>query len=224
MANPYFRNLPDFEYVNRTTDGRNISDYTTVKNLFKKGKLREDIFQDLAFFDRYIIKGDDRPDNVAFELYGDETLDWVVLLANNILNVHDEWPMPQTVFDEYLLSKYGDYDTIFSEVHHYKSIEVKNSFGTVIFPAGLEIDQNQTVSYYDILTQSYVDVTNMAEEVTNYVYEEDLNNKKREIFILKSQYLGIVVDDLEEMMEYRKGSTQYVSGTLKRAQNIRLYE
>ena len=91
MANPYFRNLPDFEYVNRTTDGRNISDYTTVKNFFKKGKLREDIFQNITFFDKYYIRGNDRPDNVANEIYGDPTLDWIVLTSNNILNIQSEW-------------------------------------------------------------------------------------------------------------------------------------
>ena len=60
--------------------------------------------------------------------------------------------------------------------------------------------------------------------ITNYQYEEKLNNEKREIFVLKPRYLNIVVDDLEEMMEYKKGSTQYVNGTLKRAQNIRLFQ
>ena len=59
--------------------------------------------------------------------------------------------------------------------------------------------------------------------ITNYQYEEKLNNAKREIFVLKPRYLNIVVDDLEEMMEYKKGSTQYVNETLKRAQNSRLF-
>ena len=73
MANPYFRNLPDFEYVNTTSDGRSISDYVTVKNLFKKGKLREDLTTESTFFEKYTVTGNDRPDNVAFEVYGDST-------------------------------------------------------------------------------------------------------------------------------------------------------
>ena len=55
MAYPYFRNLSEFDYVNRTEGGKNSGDYTRVKNLFKKGVLREDIFQDLSFFTKYII-------------------------------------------------------------------------------------------------------------------------------------------------------------------------
>ena len=87
MSNPYFRNLPEFEYVNRTKDGRNEGDYSVVKNFFKRGKLREDIFQDLTFFTKFTVEGDDRPDIVATKVYDDPTLDWVVLMANNIVNV-----------------------------------------------------------------------------------------------------------------------------------------
>ena len=53
MANPYFRNIPDFEYINRTEEGKNLTDFTKVKNLFKKGKFREDIYQDLTTFEKY---------------------------------------------------------------------------------------------------------------------------------------------------------------------------
>ena len=76
MSN-YFKQLPDFEYVSRLPDAK-ISDYITVKNLFKKGELRPDIFQDLATFQKYQIKGDDRPDNVAQDFYQDS----IDLVAN----------------------------------------------------------------------------------------------------------------------------------------------
>lgn len=224
MAKPYFRNLPDFEYINRTSDATNISDYTTVKNLFKKGKLREDIFQDTTFFEKYQIKGDDRPDNIANEVYSDPTLDWVILLSNNIINIQSEWPMTQAGFDAYLLDKYGDYDTLYNGIHHYESNEVKNSQGIVIFPKGVRVSAAQSVSYYDYFSDEQFTIDNISTPVTNYDYEEKLNNDKRNIFILKGRYLNVIFDDLEEMMTYKEGSTQYVSETLKRADNIRLYE
>jgi len=58
--------------------------------------------------------------------------------------------------------------------------------------------------------------------VTNYEYEEKLNNDKRNIYLLKSTYLNIILDDMNDNMQYKKGSSQYVSETLKRADNIRL--
>ena len=58
--------------------------------------------------------------------------------------------------------------------------------------------------------------------MTNFEHEDNLNNKKREIFILKREYLKIIFDDLKEIMAYKKGSTQYVNRTLVRGDNIRL--
>ena len=218
----YFQRVPDFNYVSRLPDSK-IGDYIRVKNLFKKGKLREDIFQNVAFFEKYKIVGDDRPDNVAFEVYDDSSLDWVILLSNNILNIQSEWPLPQTDFDRFVLDKYGDYNTLYNGIHHYETTEVKNTQGVTIIPAGLQVDSSYSVSYYDFFTDLQVTTGNLATPITNYEYEEKIDNDKRNIFILKSRYLNIVFDDMEEIMAYKKGSTQYVSESLKTGDNIKLY-
>ena len=219
----YFRQVPNFEYVSRIAGSKNISDYIAVKNLFKKGKIRDDIFQELAFFEKYKISGNDRPDNVAFEVYRDSKLDWVILLANNILNIQSEWPLLQDDLDRHLVNKYGDYNTLYNGVHHYETSEIKNSQGVTIVSSGLEVGSPYTVSYYDYLTSLQVDTGNIAVPVTNYDYEIKLEDAKRNIFLLKKEYLGIITNDMSEIMEYREGATQYVSSTLKRGDNIRLY-
>ena len=219
MSN-HFSQLPDFEYVSRLPDAR-ISDYISVKNLFKKGKLREDIIEKSAVFTKYKVRGNDRPDNVAQELYGDPDLDWVILASNNILNVYNEWPMTQINFENYLLEKYGTYENI-NAIHHYETTEVKNLQGAVLVKAGLEVDSNFSVTYYDALEEGY-NTKYPVTSVTNYDYESNIQDNKRNIFTLKPRYLNIVKDDLKEMMEYKKGSTQYKSKTLKTADNIRLF-
>ena len=219
----YFKQVPDFEYVSRIAGSKNISDYIAVKNLFKKGKIRDDIFQELAFFEKYKIVGNDRPDNVAFEVYRDSNLDWVILLANNILNIQSEWPLLQDDFDRHLVNKYGDYNTLYNGIHHYETSEVKNSQEVTVVPSGLEVSSPYTISYYDYLTSLQVDTGNIAVSVTNYDYEIKLEDAKRNIFLLKKEYLGIITNDMPEIMEYREGATQYVSSTLKRGDNIRLY-
>jgi len=221
MSN-YFNRLPNFEYVNRLPDAK-ISDYIQVKNLFKKGVIREDIFQDITFFTKYQIQGDDRPDNVAAKVYGDPTLDWIVLQSNNIINVQTEWPLSQNRFDEYCLAKYGSYDSLYNGVHHYETIEIKNSNGVVIVPGEQQVPSDFSVTYYDDRLRQYITASEVS-AVTNYTYEEDIQTKKRNIFLLKQLYVPTVLDDVDNMMEYRKGSTQYMSETLKRADNIRLYE
>ena len=162
MPNPYFSNLGDFLYVNRTEDGRKESDFSLVKNLFKRAKLREDLFQDLTFFTKYSVIGDDRPDNVAHEVYGDATLDWVVLISNNIINIPSEWPMSQADFHTYVTEKYNSEEILYSGIHHYKSREVKASDGTIIIPSGIRVGVGQSVSYFDDLSEQQVTRTDIA--------------------------------------------------------------
>jgi hypothetical protein len=238
MSN-YFRQVPEFEYVSRLP-GAKIGDYIKVKNLFKKGEIRKDIFQNLAFFEKYKIVGDDRPDNVAFEVYEDSKLDWIVLLSNNVLNIQSEWPLPQTDFDRFVLDKYGDYDTLYNGIHHYETEEVKNSQGVIIVPAGLEVPEKIVqeiitengrrielvpyyVSYYDFFIEQQITTGNISVPVTNYEYEEKIEDNKRNIYLLKKDYVGIVLNDMEGIMEYKEGSSQFVNETLKRADNILLY-
>ena len=223
MPNPYFSNLGDFLYVNRTREGRSEGDYSLVKNLFKRAKLREDIYQDLAFFTKYDILGDDRPDNVADIIYGDPTLDWVVLLSNNIVNVQSEWPLSQADFNRYVTEKYDSEETLYSGIHHYESREVKASDGTIIIPSGARVSVGQSVSFFDEITDQQVIRTDVAMPITNFMHEDKLNNEKRSIFLLKPIYLNILFDDIEEIMTNKKGSTQFVSRTLVTGDNIRLY-
>ena len=220
MSN-YFKKVPNFEYVSRLPDA-NISDYIPVKNLFKKGALREDIFQDLAFFTKYQIQGDDRPDNVAFKVYNDSGLDWLVLAANNVVNVKTEWPMTQLEYDQYLLDKYGTYEKI-NEVHHYETTEQRNGRNIIIVPKGLRVASDYSITYYDSSDGGMV-TKYPVKTVTNYDYEESLQENRRNIFILKARYLPIVLDDLEDIMTYKKGSSQYKTESMKTADNIRLFE
>ena len=139
MSKPYFRQVPNFEYVSRVKGEQYLNEYVTLKNLFKKAKLREDIFESLNYFERYAIKGDERPDNVAAKFYNDPTLDWVVLLSNNILNIQEEWPMTTQTFEKVMLEKYGSYETLQSGIHHYETLEIRNSLGLKVLQAGLKV-------------------------------------------------------------------------------------
>ena len=221
MATPYFRQVPDFEYVSRLPNAK-ISDYIRVKNLFKRGKLADDIFPNLSFFTKYQIEGDDRPDNVAYKVYNDATVDWVVLLSNNYTNIQSEWPLLQNDFDRYLLDKYGTYEKL-NDTHHYETTEIKNVDGATITPAGLTVASDYSVTYYDAATGQEVEKENTATEVTNYEYESKIEDEKRNIYLLKPMYLNVIKDDMRDILPYEKGSTEYISRTLKRAENIRLY-
>ena len=218
----YFRQVPDFDYVNRDSDSKNIGDYQVVKNLFKRVKIRQDILQNLAYFTQYKISGDDRPDNVAFEIYGDESFDWLVMLANNIMNIQTEWPLSQAAFNDFLIKKYGDIEKS-NNIHHYETRELKNDRGEIVVRKGLTVPKNYKVEYFDTKRNQYVIRTNEVDAVTNYTYEVRKEEAKRNIYLLKAEYVELVLDDVERLMPYKKGSTQYVSRTLKKGEDIRLF-
>ena len=218
----YFRNIPDFEYVSRNADTKQISEYQKVKNLFKRGKLKNDIFNDLTYFTQYKVVGDDRPDNVAFDVYEDETLDWIVLLSNNITNIQTEWPLNHESFYNFLITKYESEENIHA-VHHYETTEVKNTAQTVIVPKGLKVPQNYSIEFYDDILESYTTASNITTEITNYAYENKIEDEKRNIYVLKAEYLNVILNDMEDFMPYKEGSTQYLSETLVKGENIRLY-
>ena len=230
MSN-YFSKVPDLDYVSRLPDSR-IGDYIKVKNIFKGVRLREDILQDLTVFEKYQIVGDDRPDNVAFRVYGDSALDWLVLKCNNIINIQSEWPLTQEDFDRHSLNKYETYDNLYNGIHHYETVEIKNSKGVVMVPEGLHVPSDWTYTFFDSAMGQHLSSlkeyntvqNNPVVSITNYDYETKIENEKRNIYLLKTGYVNIVKDDLKEEMTYEKGGTQYMSPTLKRGENIKLYQ
>ena len=245
----YFRLVPNIDYINRNRESTSdINQFITTKNLFKRVKLRDDIFGNINFFTKYQIIGDERPDNVAFKVYGDEVLDWVVLLSNNILSVQSEWPLSQTAFDKYLNEKYGYgidnvdeiYNIIFNGIHHFETIEVRDSSGAIqlregiVFTPNYSDDPTLELERMPSFKLEYLDpsigakITKQGNQifrkVTNYEYESKIENDKRGIFILKPQYLNIIFNDIEKVLPYAEGGSQYISPFLKRVDDIRLYQ
>lgn len=216
----YFRQLPNFNYVSRLNNPNSSSDYIEVKNLFRRGKIREDIFNDFTTFTQYTIIGDERPDYVAYKFYDDSSLDWLILHANNIVNVRNEWPLTQRDFENYLLEKYGSIEG-YSSIKHYESKETRDSLDNIILPAGLIIDENYSITYRDTGTGNEVIASDISFGVTYQEYEQRIQNERRNIYVLKPQFVEIVLNDIEDIMTYTE-SSQYINDTLKQGDNIKI--
>ena len=223
MAKNYFKYIPDFDYVSRLPKAQSISDYLRVKNLFKRTKISQTIFDDLTYFTKYQIIADERPDNIAYKIYGDSALDWMVMLANNITNLQNEWPLEEQSFYRFLTNKYGSEAGIES-VHHYETQKVIDSKEKVIVPKGLEVPSNYSVTFLDSGTRTEQIRTSITDEITNRQYEEKIQDEKRNIFLIKPRFTGLILEEMERVMEYPKGSTQYVSSKVVRGENVRLYD
>ena len=214
--NSYFRQLPELDYPSLANDRKSAYDYQVVKNIFKRAVIRNDIFDELVAFTKYSVRGDERPDQVAYNFYGDSGLDWVVLTTNNIIHVRDEWPMGNQDFLTYINGKYTSQEI--SNIHHYETKLIRDSRGKLIQPEGLTVPAGHSVSFLDngvLRTESQLTSFNFLE------HEIDLNNAKRNINILKSEYLSLFLEDFAEIMEY-KPSRQFVNDRLKKTENPRI--
>ena len=218
MSN-YFKQLPDFEYISRINERKSNSDFIKVKNLFRRALIREDIFSDIMSFTKYKIDGDERPDAVAYKIYGDEDLDWVILAANNIINVRNEWPMTQADFNNYLNEKYGITGAV-DEIKHYETIKVEDSKGKVFIPKGKIVDSTFKTSFTDSGTGMVISVSPI-QGISYRTYEERLQDDRRNINILESRYLAQVMDDMETVLDYEI-SSEYINPTLKKGSNPNL--
>ena len=214
--NSYFRQLPDLDYPSLANDRKSAFDYQTVKNIFKRAVIRNDIFDEVVAFTKYSVQGDERPDQVAYNFYRDAGLDWVVLTTNNIVHVRDEWPMGERDFLTYVNAKYTSEEL--SNIHHYETKLIRDSRGRLIQPEGLTVPAGHSVSFLDngvLRTESQLTSFNFLE------HEINLNDAKRNINILKSEYLSLFLEDFAEIMDY-KPSKQFVNDKLKKTENPRI--
>ena len=214
----YFRELPNISFLSRLPNASTNEDYITVKNLFKRAKIRTDINNAITAFDYYQITDNQRPEVVASSLYGDPELDWVILITNNITNVRDQWPLSNNDLYNYMIDKYGSGEAL-SDIHHYETTEVKDEYDRLVVPSGLQVDSDFTVTYTKF--NNTVSTVSPVKQVTNYEYETNTNEEKRKIRVLKPAYLSVVITDLRNIMKYDQ-SSQYVNQTTKQSYNPNL--
>ena len=167
----YFNQFPTIEY-DVTGDGTK----TTIKDLLLRVKVRDYVKNNRAWFAKYIVEQDETPDMVAFKVYGRTTYHWIILMFNQITNPYYDWPLKNRDFYAFINDKYSNP----SAVHHY------------------EIPQESGNTNIKIKVES--DVTG-AVEVTNFEFEDEIQKTKREIRILKPEYVGRFRTEFETLIE-----------------------
>ena len=216
----YFRELPNLLYQSFLPDKTSSLDYTEVKNLFRRVKLRDDLQNVFTLFDKYEIPDGFRPENVAEEFYGNDELDWVVILTAGIVNIRNEWPLSSRDIFDYSFEKYGD---DLNATRFFETKEVKNSSGTILLNKGVVVDSDFEFNYYEDTTNKYINVkgTKIRTGISNYEYETRLNDEKRSIFLLKSEYLQQFINDFRDIMIYGQ-SSQAINDNLIKTENTNI--
>jgi hypothetical protein len=202
MPQKYFENFPFRGYTLDANAG--IGDYVAVTDIFKRVKFRTDLLGNARLYYPYQIKEGDSPEILAYKYYGSVDYYWIILLVNQIIDPLRDWPKNYQSFHQHILDTYSTVENAQLSIHHYEKILTKtNSFG--------ETSQNITVidaSQYADLTSvvpisysfsdgSTVTITTTRRAIDCYTYEEEQNDLRRNILLLKSEFVGHVVSELE---------------------------
>ena len=159
-----------------------IGDYNfkDVTNLLRRVRLRTKVKTNAMLFDTYDVKEGETPEMIADKLYGTTELHWIVLMVNDITDRFHQWPMNSSQFNQYTVDKYDDVNG----THHY---EIAQDSGDTTVKIWVE---------NDVDTDAYTGLT----PITNYEYEEEEQDRKRQIQLLDPRYVNIFINEFNDRM------------------------
>ena len=177
------------------------------KNFFVRLSVNEDVFQNVDRYEKYKVIGNDRPDNVAEKVYGDSSLDWLILLSNNIIDFYNEWPMNDSEFYNHLSQKYVGKN--YNDTIYYVTEEIRDSSNRILLKGGLRVNSDfifynpeKQVEINPVIAKSYFD------------FEQQENDKKRNIFLLKKKYVSEIAYSNLESLFYEK-TKKFITKSLR---------
>jgi len=165
----YFRKFPKIDY-----DVKGNGNITTLTNIIKRVRFKTLTSSRLVNFDIYDVRDGETPEMIAHRYYEESEYHWLILLANDIQDYYNEWPMAVPQLEKFIASKYDDVDGI----HHY-TIKQESGDTTV----DIEIPNNTGYP--------------LATPVTNYQYEAALNEEKRRIKLIQPRYVESIEKEFE---------------------------
>ena len=170
----YFDMIPKIYY-----DTKANGQYNLLTNLMTRVKLRTDIKNDIYTYDYYNVVDGDSPEIIAFKYYDNSEYHWTILVANDIIDYYEQWPMSTQKFEEFVKEKYENPQA----VHHY---EITQSSG----------DTTKTINVGMNITDY-----GSASAISNYTYEQRLQDEKSQIRLISPRYITQFVDEFRSKID-----------------------
>ena len=133
----YFAQLPDV-YIGEGVKDEESFKYRLVKNIFRRVRMRPDMETVATSFEAYSLQDGQTPESLAYDLYDNGHYDWVILLANDIIDYYDEWPKAQRELVSYVYEKYEDPESI----HHYETPKIMYNENIVAYKEGITVNES----------------------------------------------------------------------------------
>ncbi len=175
----FFSQFPKVNYNLSGVNGNTIN----VTDIFRRVKIRSKIADNVSLLDKYDVSEGEKPEDIAYKIYGDADYFWVVTLVNNIVNRYYDWPLDSYSFQRYINDKYSNP----AGIHHYEitqSSGKQSGDGPADYSHKLEVNSDYPG----------------AQSVSNRDYEDRLQDEKRQINILLPKYLGTFEDEFRSLI------------------------
>lgn len=224
----YFNRIPNIEYDTKPLKfPYSEKEYVLAKNFFRRHKLSESSYNFSNFFTEYVLTDEDRVDYLSYKTYERSDFDWIILITNNIINSYFDWPVKEVDLYDLVDAAYrytpfesGEENTLPADrTHHYETYEIKNSQGIPVLNQGLKVERSfyTTPFYYNDNGTVVSKVGNeVCRIVTNYEHEKTLNDAKRNIYLLRPEFVQDFIDQYDDKLEYAK-STSYIDRFTKKS-------
>ena len=171
----YFNSFPIIPY-----DSKGDLQFKDVTNLLRRVGMRTKLKTNTFLYDTYNVKEGETPEMIAHKLYGDSQLHWIILLVNEITDRYHQWPMTGGQFLDYLNDKYSNPDGI----HHYETTQTSGDTKVKI-----EVENDVDEDAYTGLTP-----------ITNREYEENEQDKRRQIRLVDPSFVEQFVDEFKKLI------------------------
>lgn len=172
-----------FEYLPNTLYSFDSSQILTVKHIFRRFKFYDAVKENARAFTTYKILDGETPDMVSYKFYGTPDYHWVILMFNDIVDPFGQWPMSHVDLNSYVESKYGK-DNMYVDSHW-------------VNEKGQSVDPNH---YQGVLNTDGTYTQDMI-PITNYDYEEKINDSKRKIYIPKEEYIAKITSEVGKLFQ-----------------------
>ena len=173
----YFSRFPMMAY-----DMSGNENWKLLPNILERVKLRTGLSSGMFLFDNYDVADGEKPEDIAFKLYGDPELHWIILMTNNITDRYYQWPLTQPQFQEHLKDKYGAGNE--DAVHHYEITQTSGPTSSRDYSHMVECnsdEDNPTI-------------------VSNRDYEQRKQDEYRQIRLLDPRFLDTFVEEFDNLI------------------------
>jgi len=179
MAN-YFRNLPRVGY---DINGTGKNSFLSVTNIMKRVKFKPSVLEDISNYYPYFVKEGERPDIIAHAQYGNIGYAYLIMLINDIQDPNFDWPLSSQIFEKFIINKYGSVTLAIAGIKHYYQIVRAEVARTGTSERVPEVKFAVDETTYDALDSAD------RSTLTDYDYEVELNDAKREIRLINPAFV-----------------------------------